>query len=224
MPLPLAVTATLSGEYRWIEHALYALLGQWVLDVPLASVQVHLDAQSMRHAWHAELWADRLPQLARSDHDRLTVPSSTTAALFTLLGVTVPATSIRLADGGSIEPPTGLSEEPLELPGVLPRLAGLYRVVLPRLVVSYQRHLSVTAAPTGGPIVANASARPQRRDGRLVRGGAARAATHDPAARRRRGGRLPAVGWSRLLSRRAPARAWSAFRARSRATDPAPAS
>lgn len=152
MPLPLAVTATLSGEYRWIEHALYALLGQWVLDVPLASVQVHLDAQSMRHAWHAELWADRLPQLARSDHDRLTVPSSTTAALFTLLGVTVPATSIRLADGGSIEPPTGLSEEPLELPGVLPRLAGLYRVVLPRLVVSYQRHLSVTAAPTGGPV------------------------------------------------------------------------
>lgn len=153
MPLPLAMTAALCGEYRWIEHALYALLGQWVLDVPLASVQVHLDAQSMRHAWHEELWAERLPQFAGSDHDRLTVPSPPTAALFSLFGVSVPGTATRHADGSSIGPPTGPIEEPPVLPGVLPRIAGLYRVVLPRLIVSYERHLAVTALPTDGPIV-----------------------------------------------------------------------
>ena len=38
-----------------------ASLGDWVADMPIAAVQVHLDAQSMRHAWHAELWAERLP-------------------------------------------------------------------------------------------------------------------------------------------------------------------
>ena len=64
------------GEYRWIENALYRLLGGWVTDTPVAAVQVHLDAQSMRHAWHAELWAERLPVLAGADPDGLTVPSA----------------------------------------------------------------------------------------------------------------------------------------------------
>ena len=48
--LPLEVTAALVGEYRWIETTLYATLGAWVSDLPLAGVQVLLDAQSMRHA------------------------------------------------------------------------------------------------------------------------------------------------------------------------------
>ena len=63
-PCRSAGRAALVGEYRWIETALFAPLGAWVADLPLAGVQVHLDAQSMRHAWHAELWADRLPVLA----------------------------------------------------------------------------------------------------------------------------------------------------------------
>ncbi len=64
LPLSLGETAALVGEYRWIENALYGLLGEWVTDMPVAAVQVHLDAQSLRHAWHAELWSDRLPVLA----------------------------------------------------------------------------------------------------------------------------------------------------------------
>ena len=79
--LPLGRTAELVGEYRWIETTLFTLLGTWVLDVPIAAVQVHLDAQSMRHAWHAELWGDRLPVLAGVDPDGLTRPSPATAAL-----------------------------------------------------------------------------------------------------------------------------------------------
>ncbi len=71
-PLPLETTAALAGEYRWIENALYRLLGEWVIDMPIPAVQLHLDAQSMRHAWHADLWAERLPVLAGVDPDGLT--------------------------------------------------------------------------------------------------------------------------------------------------------
>ena len=81
LPLPLADTAALVGEYRWIESALYRLLGEWVTDMTVAPVQVHLDAQSMRHAWHAELWAERLPVFAGADPDALTVPSGAPAGL-----------------------------------------------------------------------------------------------------------------------------------------------
>lgn len=125
LPLPLDVTAALVGEYRWIETALYQMLGSWVADMPVAAVQVHLDAQSLRHAWHAELWGDRLPVMTGADPDGLTVPSPATAALFGVL------------DGR---------------PGALPLIAGLYRVVLPRLVTSYERHLQVTGPITDGPV------------------------------------------------------------------------
>ncbi len=74
--LPLGTTAALVGEYRWIETALYETLGAWVRDLPVAAVQVHLDGQSMRHAWHAELWGDRLPVLSGVDPDQLTQPSA----------------------------------------------------------------------------------------------------------------------------------------------------
>ena len=46
---------------------------------------MHLDAQSMRHAWHAELFADRLPVRAGVDPDALTAPSPATAALLAAL-------------------------------------------------------------------------------------------------------------------------------------------
>jgi hypothetical protein len=151
LSLPLFATAALVGEYRWIEYALYVLLGRWVEDVPLPSVQVHLDAQSMRHAWHAELWGDRLPVLSGSDHDRLTVPSRPTAALFRLLGAAIPAGVSRLDDGITAGPEIDVGTP--DLPGALPRLAGLYRVVVPRLVVSYGQHLAITSEPTDGPVI-----------------------------------------------------------------------
>jgi hypothetical protein len=131
--LTLGVTAALVGEYRWIEGALYATLGSWVVDMPLPAVQLQVDAQSMRHAWHAELWAERLPVLAGVDAERLSVASRPTQALLAALG------------GDDL--PGG--EGP---PGALPRLAALYRVVLPRLVTTYDRHLGVTSPITDGPV------------------------------------------------------------------------
>ena len=147
--LPLGAAAALVGGYRWIEQALYELLGSWVTDVPLPGVQVLLDAQSTRHAWHAELWADRLPVLAGVDPEALTAPPEPArAVLATLAGIGppagVPGWSWAPAndDGSAIGPP-----------GALPRLAGLYRVVLPRLVVSYGRHLAAASPVADGPVI-----------------------------------------------------------------------
>jgi len=124
--LPLGRTAALVGEYRWIESTLYAMTGRWVVDMPVASAQVLLDSQSMHHAWHAELWAERLPVVAGLDPDALTRPSAAVAAVFEVLG-----------DPGV---------------GALPRLAGLYRVVIPRLVTTYTRHLGLLATVADRPV------------------------------------------------------------------------
>jgi hypothetical protein len=145
-PLGLDTSAALVGEYRWIEHALYRLLGQWVTDMPIAAVQVHLDAQSMRHAWHAELFAERLPVLAGADPDAWTVPSAPTTALFAALSGTSPPHS------GTDSVPAPIEEGVFEHPGALPRLAALYRVVLPRLVTSYELHLRVVSPMTDAPV------------------------------------------------------------------------
>ncbi len=145
-PLPLTTTAALVGEYRWIETTLYATLGAWVSELPLAGVQVQLDAQSMRHAWHAELFADRLPVRAGVDPDALTRPSAATLALFAALD----GVELTGSGPGATWPPA--DREPTPRPGALPRLAGLYRVVLPRLVTTYTRHLRVASGVSDGPL------------------------------------------------------------------------
>ena len=133
--LPLDVTAALLGEYRWVETTLWSTLGAWVADLPLAGVQVHLDAQSMRHAWHAELFGERLPVRSGVDPDALSVPSPATAALLAALD--------GRDDGETAD---------VARPAALPRLAGLYRVVLPRLVTTYTRHLRATAPAADAPV------------------------------------------------------------------------
>ena len=144
--MPLDTTAALVGEYRWIEATLFATLGAWVTALPLAGVQELLDAQSMRHAWHAELFAERLPVRAGADPDGLTTPSPATAALFAALdGIEVPEVG-----PGSSWPPADRAGAPR--PGALPRRAGLYRVVVPRLVTTYTRHLRVTVPVADGPL------------------------------------------------------------------------
>ncbi len=99
----------------------------------------------MRHAWHAELFADRLPVRSGVDPDALTRPSPATAALLAALDGVEP-----VGDGpGATWPPEG---EVVPRPGALPRLAGLYRVVLPRLVTTYTRHLRVTSPVADAPL------------------------------------------------------------------------
>ncbi|HVX20721.1 MAG TPA: hypothetical protein VHB02_05185 [Acidimicrobiales bacterium] len=127
-PLTLEQSAALAGAYRWAEERLFRLAGAWAADPAPAAVQVHLDEVSGQHAWHAQLWADRLPVLDWFDQDAATAPLGPVA------GPLLAALAALPADPAA-------------------RMAGLYRVVVPRLVVGYDRHLARTAAATDGPVV-----------------------------------------------------------------------
>lgn len=127
--LPIHTSAQLLGGYRWIEHRLFELTGAWAAQAPLAEVQIFFDETSARHAWRAGLWADRLPVLEGLDPDDLTVPfGPAVAPLF-----------------------EALAGEETE--GVVQRLAGLSRVVLPRLAVTYGAHLARSTPVADAPVI-----------------------------------------------------------------------
>jgi hypothetical protein len=51
--------------HRWIvfETVLFETLGSWARDAPEVAVRRPLAVWCHRHAWHAELWRDRLPEI-----------------------------------------------------------------------------------------------------------------------------------------------------------------
>ncbi|HEY4396133.1 MAG TPA: hypothetical protein VGO28_00530, partial [Acidimicrobiia bacterium] len=51
------------GNYKWIEMRLFEALGGWVATVPELDVKLVLGRHCYHHAWHAELWNKRLPEL-----------------------------------------------------------------------------------------------------------------------------------------------------------------
>ncbi|MDA8147370.1 MAG: hypothetical protein M0Z93_01150 [Actinomycetota bacterium] len=150
--LSLAEAAAVVGGYVWIERQLAAAVGAWATRLALPAVQVHLAAQSGRHGWHAELWAERLPRLDGLNVEALCRPPS--PAVGEVIGALDPLRRERVREperGGpsrTDEPPEGGTG-----PGALPFLAGLYRVVLPRLVVSYQAHLRAASPVSDGPVI-----------------------------------------------------------------------
>jgi hypothetical protein len=125
--LTLAYAAERFGAYRWVECRLFELTGAWAAQAAPPDAQIHLDVVSGQHGWHAELWADRLPVLDGADHDALTRPA-----------------------GPILRP---LLDEVARLQGTVARLAGLYRVVVPRLIVTYDRHLRRATAAADAPAV-----------------------------------------------------------------------
>lgn len=127
VPLRLGEAARLAGAYRWTEHRLFELTGSWAGEEAEPAVQVHLDEVSAQHSWHAELWAQRLPVLDDVDPDELTRPA-----------------------GRALEPVLAVLST---TKGLVPRLAGLYRVVVPRLLVTYDRHLAQAVPATDGPTI-----------------------------------------------------------------------
>lgn len=125
--LTLHQAATLVGAYRWIEERLFALTGRWSGQAAMTPpTQVLLFEASRQHGWHAELWAARLPLVAGIDAGALIRPAGPTLAplLAALEGETSPAR----------------------------RLAGLHRVVLPRLATTYRRHLDRVVPVADRPV------------------------------------------------------------------------
>ena len=125
--LTLGQAAERLGAYRWVEQRLFELTGAWAAEATSPDVRIHLDVVSGQHAWHTQLWGDRLPVLDGADHDALTRPA------------------------GPVLGP--LLDQLARRRGTLARLAGLYRVVVPRLIVTYDRHLGRATAAADGPAV-----------------------------------------------------------------------
>ena len=116
------------GAYRWAEQRLFRLTGGWAGAPSVSdSVRVHLFEMSAQHAWHAELWAQRLPVLAGMDPERLTRP------LGRSMGPVLTAVGLGEADERDW-------------------LTGLYRVALPRLLVTYREHLARVAPVAEAPV------------------------------------------------------------------------
>ena len=74
--LSLEAQARLVGSYQWVERRLFEVLGSWVASEPVPEAQVLFDVYSQQHAWHAELFADRLPALDSVDPATLVLPPS----------------------------------------------------------------------------------------------------------------------------------------------------
>jgi hypothetical protein len=123
-PLDLHQSAGLVGAYCAIERRLFELTGSSATGPEMApDTQVYLDSLSAEHAWHAELWADRLPVVSGIDAQALVV-------------IPAPAREVldEVATGGQVE-----------------TLAGLFRVVLPRLIVSYSHHETAASSASEPP-------------------------------------------------------------------------
>lgn len=126
VPWPIERTARRIGHYRWWEMRLFELLGAWARSMPEHEAAARLGDHSHRHAWHAELWGDLIPEIEHLSADRVVAAPD---GLDDVVGV---------LEGGAAA-------------DSLDRLAGVYRVVLPRLVAAYGHHLDHTLPATDGP-------------------------------------------------------------------------
>ena len=116
------------GNYKWAEMKLFEALGGWVATVPELDVKMRLGTHCYQHAWHAELWHKRLPELREMNPDRLTVP----------------------ANEGMVRFIEALTEpEAPEL--TIEKLVGVYRVFIPRFIAAYTFHLNGTSQITDAP-------------------------------------------------------------------------
>src|SRR4028119_567837 len=69
-------TAARVGNYKWIEMKLFEVLGGWIATVPELDVKLRLGTHCYHHAWHAELFHKRLPELREMNPERLTLPAN----------------------------------------------------------------------------------------------------------------------------------------------------
>lgn len=118
------------GGHAWIETRLFEVLGRWSQLVPEPRARALLARQSRHHAWHAELWHKRLPELREMNPDRLAVPPNDEMVRF-VEALTEP--------------------EAPEL--TIEKLVGVYRVLIPHKIAAYTYHLNNTSTITDAPTI-----------------------------------------------------------------------
>ena len=123
-------TARRAGIYKWTEMKLFEALGGWVATVPELDVKMRLGTHCYHHAWHADLWHKRLPELREMKPERLTQPANEAMARF-------------------IEAMT----EPEAPELTIEKLVGVYRVLIPRFIAAYTFHMNKTTEITDAPTI-----------------------------------------------------------------------
>ena len=123
-------TAKRVGNYKWLEIKLFEALGGWVATVPELDVKLRLGTHCYHHAWHAELFDKRLPELREMKTDRLTVPANDEIATF-------------------VEAMTA----PEDAHMTIEKLVGVYRVLIPHTIAAYTYHRNATSEITDMPTV-----------------------------------------------------------------------
>ena len=106
---------------------MFQVLGAWAADTEPTVVRLLFDRHSRHCSWRAAQWWDRLPVLADVERASLCTPAS-------------PAL-------------TQLVERLSELTGPVDRLAGAYRVALPRAWAGYRSHREIAAEPGDGSTI-----------------------------------------------------------------------
>jgi hypothetical protein len=118
------------GNYRWTEMRLFEALGGWVATIPELDVKMVLGRHCYHHAWHAELWTKRLPELREMNVERMTQPANDAMVTF-MNAVTEPEAA----------------EHTIE------KLVGVFRVLLPRTIAAYTYHRNGTSTITDSPTI-----------------------------------------------------------------------
>lgn len=96
-----------------------------------AEVQLIFGQHCYQHAWHAELFEGRLPRLREFAADKFTCsPNDAAGRLLDAMQSKVTA---------------------------IERMAGAYRVLMPRLVGAYEAHLALTVPITDSPTIRSLS-------------------------------------------------------------------
>jgi hypothetical protein len=91
---------------------------------------MRLGTHCYKHAWHADLWNKRLPELREMNPDRLTVPANDDIVAF-----------------------VDAMTEPEAPEQTIEKLVGVYRVLIPHKIAAYTYHLNNTSTITDAPTI-----------------------------------------------------------------------
>ncbi len=116
------------GAYKWIEMRLFEALGGWIATVPELDVKMILGRHCYHHAWHAELFDKRLPELREMNTDRLCAPANDAMEAF--------VEALHEPDAPEL---------------TIEKLVGVFRVLMPRKIAAYTFHLNGTSRVTDAP-------------------------------------------------------------------------
>ena len=116
-------------NYRWAEQHLSAAMGGWVATIPELDVKSMFGPHCYQHAWHADLWRLRLPELREKDEDR-----------------SEPANEAFVEFMDELTSPD-------DADATIEKLVGVFRVLVPHLLAVYSFHQRVTSPILDAPTV-----------------------------------------------------------------------